>query len=234
MNTMIIDNDTSFTTSFQKFFENSDTIKNTEIVDDSKIALIKIKKNPPDILFINQLMPNLDGISILQEIKNINVKKDMKVFFMLSFVNDNILKLLQSYKVFYCLIKPFKFDSIIQILHSNKNPTYINENTISQFLNNLSIPTHMKGFIYLKEAIEKCLNNENLTSSLTTILYPEIANKFNSTPSRVERTIRHAIQSAWTDENKNNIKSKLNYKRDKKPTNGSFISLSVYCLKKTK
>ncbi|MEF9967712.1 MAG: sporulation transcription factor Spo0A [Longicatena sp.] len=203
------------------------------------------------ILILDLIMPKKDGMSVLQDLKKNNISVD-HIICTTPFVNDLIVTSIQKFKVDYILMKPFELINLVDKLNfvvgfSNteiKQGNMINvkldenekkrveklelESEITELLHEIGIPAHIKGYMYLRTAILETYINVDFLGQITKVLYPEIAKKYVTTPSRVERAIRHAIEVAWNRGNIDAIDDIFGYTisaSKAKPTNSEFIAM---------
>ncbi len=203
--------------------------------------------NQIDVLVLDLVLPIVDGYQILKKIKEENNSFKVKHIICVSaFVTDTILKYLNSMGADLFLLKPFDFDSFILNIRSliNKddkkksNYSYsLDENeeinislddNITEILHEIGIPAHIKGYMYLRTAIARTFFDIDLLGQVTKVLYPEIAKSYNTTASRVERALRHAIEVAWNRGNIDAIDDIFGYTvsaTKAKPTNSEFIAM---------
>lgn len=200
-----------------------------------------------DVLILDLVLPVVDGYQVLKKIKDENAKYNVKhVICISAFVTDTILKYLNSMGADLFLLKPFDFDSFLLNIRSlakkdleNTNNKSINldqqeeinlnlEDNITEILHEIGIPAHIKGYMYLRTAISKTFFDIELLGQVTKVLYPEIAKTYNTTSSRVERALRHAIEVAWNRGNIDAIDDIFGYTvsaTKAKPTNSEFIAM---------
>lgn len=210
-----------------------------------KEALNLISEVEPDILLLDIIMPHLDGIGVLEALNSFQETKKPKVIMLTAFGHENITKRAVELGASYYILKPFSMevlaDRIRQLgnnsamekvkfnefnnLQAKKNNL---EEEVTEIIHEIGIPAHIKGYLYLREAILMVVQEIELLGSVTKVLYPRIAEKFETTPSRVERAIRHAIEVAWSRNNVDTIKKLFGYTINAqrgKPTNSEFIAL---------
>lgn len=199
-----------------------------------------LKKNVEDFLVMEMIMPNLDAVAMLKELKNRKLKG---VFILTSFQNERVFQKLSELGADYILMRPFNHDyllSLINEMKENKTPKEVNvinlnknnafdlDTEITTLLHEIGVPAHIRGYLYIRESIKMVYNNIDILGYITKILYPEVARKFNTTSSRVERAIRHAIEVAWIRGNIDVISDIFSYTisyHKTKPTNSEFIAM---------
>ena len=176
-----------------------------------------LEEHTVDVLLLDIIMPHLDGLAVLEAMYNNERHQQTQVIMLTAFGQEDVMKQAVNFGASYFMLKPFEFDQLVQkILHCankkfdlDKRPQTMTTNTgakidqrqldstITSIIKEIGVPAHIKGYAYLREAIQMVYHDIELLSSVTKILYPEIAKKFNTTASRVERAIRHAIEVAW-------------------------------------
>ncbi len=197
-----------------------------------------INKYNPDIVVMDIVLQKCDGFKVLESIrKSINTK--IIVQSSLS-IDGFINKAISSGAKYYC-IKPFDVQTLkdriedllkpetsqTKVFFNARTPNQIEEKITNIFIT-VGIPAHIKGYQFLREAIKLAIANPEIINSITKKLYPTIAEKYDTSASKVERAIRHAIEVAWNRgkiENINNLFGIKVYSSNEKPTNGEFIAL---------
>lgn len=208
-------------------------------------SILKIK---PDIVLMDVFLPRIDSIAIMSEIKaNANFKSP-KFFLMSTFDNQMLESQLMASGASYYFLKPFDTNILIERIkllsgynsnilinreRANANISNLSnsddiEVIVTETIHNMGVPAHIKGYNYLRESIIMSIENKEMINSITKTLYPTVAEKFNTTPSRVERAIRHAIEVAWERGDIDILNSYFGYTihiARGKPTNSEFIAL---------
>lgn len=251
---LIADDNLEFVSTFVKFLEEQEDMEVIDIAKDGIEAYDKIKKLKPDIVLLDVIMPHLDGIGVLEKL---NQEGIMPICIMLSAVGqDSITKKALVMGASYYMIKPFELDVLVKRIRELKNITrfpnsnflskengtksnYINisnskskENNLEALVTNIihevGVPAHIKGYQYLRDGIMMVVEDMDVLNQITKQLYPDLAKKHKTTPSRVERAIRHAIEVAWNRGEINTIENIFGYTIDSnkgKPTNSEFIAM---------
>lgn len=215
---------------------------------DGEEACLLIKEKEPDVVLLDIVMPKLDGLGVLDRIRTDQTLKHRPTFLMVSAVsNERITEDVFERGADYFIMKPFDNSIIldrIKTVLKRKNTKEIRkvfeidrsepdslktlEEDVTEIIHEVGVPAHIKGYQYLREAIIMSVNNMDMLNSITKILYPGIAKKFQTTPSRVERAIRHAIEVAWDRGDLETLQSYFGYTVSGikgKPTNSEFISM---------
>lgn len=232
---VVVDDNEAVLSSVKKYFSNSELINIVGTFNNGKVALDYLINNSSeyDLAILDILLPQIDGIKILQEMKNNNINK--KTMILSSFKDDYTIRRLQSYGVCYYMLKPIDLDilngRILDLFDEAEKVKYSNDSTIevevSSMLHNLGIPSHVKGYKYIREGIMLLYSSEDSMHLITKEIYPEIALKFNTTSSRVERAIRHAIEISWIRGDlklmENIFGNSIDFERSR-PTNSEFLT----------
>lgn len=198
------------------------------------LELIKTKTEEYDLILLDLVLPNKDGISIIKEMKAAKINKPIVVATAFN-ANEKVQEICDL-GVKYLYLKPFNINDLI---HTIENVDYQAEHnqllnvyhqnlkiSITKMLHELGMPSHIKGYEYIREGITLVYNDPMIVGAITKELYPEIAKKYDSTVSRVERAIRHAIEVAWNRGNWDLMEDIFGYSVDidkAKPTNSEFI-----------
>ena len=210
---------------------------------DGQRVLDTVKKEKPDVILADVFMPNLDILGVLNGLNDINSKERPMVMAMSSFDNQRLEKETLDAGASYYFLKPFDINTmaerIIQLSgwKNEISPVVVKDNVVTdpelelmvtEIIHQIGVPAHIKGYHYLREAILSSLEDKELLESVTKMLYPTVAKKFDTTSSRVERAIRHAIEIAWDRGNLDTLNSFFGYTVNTckgKPTNSEFIAL---------
>ena len=210
------------------------------IPKDGTVVLEKLEKSECDVLIMDTFMPRLDGLGVLKGMKNMKMRQ-RPVTIMISGVDNQRLEAeILSEGADYYFIKPFDTELLAQRINQisrwsgtvksspGQNTAGDLEIVVSDIMHQIGVPAHIKGYQYLRDAILITINDENMMGSVTKVLYPTVAKHFNTTPSRVERAIRHAIEVAWDRGDVDVLSSYFGYtiqNQRGKPTNSEFIAM---------
>jgi len=244
----IADDNRDLVRTLEQFFENHPDIDIVATAPNGKLCLKMLEDFHPDVLLLDIIMPHLDGLAVLEAMYGDDRFTNTQVIMLTAFGQEDVMKQAVTYGASYFMLKPFEFDQLVQkILHcAGQKPETVKrqsilqpeptgkvnqrqlDTTITAIIKEIGVPAHIKGYSYLREAIQMVYYDIELLGSVTKILYPEIAKKFGTTPSRVERAIRHAIEVAWNRGNYESISQMFGYTvhhLKSKPTNSEFIAM---------
>ncbi|EGT2206349.1 sporulation transcription factor Spo0A [Clostridioides difficile] len=250
---VLADDNKDFCQVLKEYLSNEDDIDILGIAKDGIEALDLVKKTQPDLLILDVIMPHLDGLGIIEKLNTMDIPKMPKIIVLSAVGQDKITQSAINLGADYYIVKPFDFVVFINRIRelvSNRvtqvepkpRPVQETQMTRSDFVKNvgnieteitniiheIGVPAHIKGYLYLREAIKMVIDNVELLGAVTKELYPSIAKKFNTTPSRVERAIRHAIEVAWSRGKVDTINQLFGYtvhNTKGKPTNSEFIAM---------
>ena len=216
---------------------------------DGKEAYQMIKKKEPDVVLLDIIMPELDGLTVMEKIRSDKTIKKHPAFIMITAIGqEKITENAFALGADYYIMKPFDSDVLLNRIkkvksreQENSDVRKINpyerredieernlESDVTNIIHEIGVPAHIKGYQYLREAIIMSVTDMEMLNSITKILYPGIAKKYQTTPSRVERAIRHAIEVAWSRGKMDTIDELFGYTIHNgkgKPTNSEFIAL---------
>ncbi|MDD6879352.1 MAG: sporulation transcription factor Spo0A [bacterium] len=197
--------------------------------------LIKEHQDEYDIIILDLVMPRKDGVSVLEEMRQNNI--DKKVVVLTSYNTPDMIKKVSELGVSYYILKPFELvelkKRVLECMNAkriiNKSIDIYKSNlqiSITKILHELGVPSHIKGYQYIREGIQIIYENPDVIGGITKELYPDIATKYETTVSRVERAIRHAIEVSWNRGNWDLMEEIFGHSVDidkAKPTNSEFI-----------
>ena len=219
-------------------------------------AVEKIKGQLPDVVLIDIMLPQIDGIGVIEKCREEMEHEQLPVFIVLTSIGtEKLIECINHMDIDYCMMRPFKQEVLIhrikqvakikgldqkirqkeklQSVEIRKQRTVLDyefnmKQDVTKIIRDLGIPAHIKGYQYLRDAIVMSVNDMDMLNSITKILYPTIAKKYQTTSSRVERAIRHAIEVAWSRGKMDTIDEMFGYTIHNgkgKPTNSEFIAL---------
>lgn len=232
---LMIDDNTSLVEMVKEYFKDNQKIEVSLSCKDGLEGLKTILEKPEeyDIILLDLVMPVKDGIYVLDELNRRGIEKNIIVE--TSYNEPNIIRKVSEYGVNYYVLKPFDLTDLenriielsnniqgktINLYHSNL------QISITKMLHELGMPSHIKGYQYIREGITMIFNDPSLIGGITKELYPDLATKFDTTVSRVERAIRHAIEVSWNRGSWDYMEELFGHSVDidkAKPTNSEFI-----------
>lgn len=232
---LMIDDNVRLIDAVKEYFKNS---KEVSIVLEAHNGLegfeiIKNHQEEFDLILLDLIMPKKDGIYVLEQMQENGI--DKKVIVETSYNASEAIREVSEYGVSYFILKPFELEDLKQRIQDtmkkkvDKNIDFYNSNlqvSISKMLHDLGIPSHIKGYQFLRDAVHLIFENPDLIGGITKELYPELANRYDTTVSRVERAIRHAIEVSWTRGDLKLMENIFGHSVDidkAKPTNSEFI-----------
>ena len=233
----LIDDNIELVNMIKEYFSSNAKIRVVYEAHDGEegLNLIKSKFDDIDVLLLDLIMPRKDGVSILEEMNELSLNK--KVIVLTSYNTQDMIRRVSELGVNYFILKPFELIDLekritelregvklegrnLDIYHNNL------QKSITTTLHELGVPSHIKGYQYIREGITLVYERPELVGGITKELYPEIAKKYNTTVSRVERAIRHAIEVSWNRGNWQLMEEIFGHSVDidkAKPTNSEFI-----------
>ena len=250
---VLADDNKDFWQLLKEYLSNEEDIEILGIAKDGIEALDLVQKTQPDLLVLDVIMPHLDGLGVIEKLNSMDLPKQPKIIVLSAVGQDKITQTAINLGADYYIVKPFDFvifinrirelvtnkvvggepkvrqNQNVQMTRSDyvKNTGNI-ETEITNIIHEIGVPAHIKGYLYLREAIKMVIDNVELLGAVTKELYPSIAKKYNTTPSRVERAIRHAIEVAWSRGKVDTINQLFGYtvhNTKGKPTNSEFIAM---------
>ena len=203
---LMVDDNVQLIEAVKEYFSKSSKIEVVFEAYDGQtgIELIEKEKDNFDVLILDLIMPNKDGLYVLEEMKNRGI--DKKVIVSTSYNTVEVIRKVSDYGVNYYMLKPFDFldfeKRILELFNKKESKNidlhYNNiQMSITKILHELGIPSHIKGYQYIREGVGIIFEKPETIGGITKELYPELAQKFDTTVSRVERAIRHAIEVSW-------------------------------------
>lgn len=232
---LMIDDNVNLVEMINDYFEDNPRIDivGSAYNGDEGLKIIKEGKLEYDLIVLDLIMPKKDGIAVLRDLKENNINRNIIVA--TSYNAPDTIRKVSEYGVTYYILKPFDLpdleDKILDTFttSSKKSINILSNNlqiSISKMLHELGMPSHIKGYQYIREAISMVYDNPDIVGGITKELYPELATKFDTTVSRVERAIRHAIEVSWNRGDWDLMEEIFGHSVDidkAKPTNSEFI-----------
>lgn len=193
------------------------------------VELVRTLK--PEVMVLDMILPGMDGLSILRRLKD---EERPSILAISTFVRQELVAEAGMLGVSLFISKPYHEDAMIENLlrlaekHTERMHTPGLEEMVTGIIHEVGVPAHIKGYQYVREAIMITVENMEVINSVTKVLYPEVAKRFHTTPSRVERAIRHAIEVAWDRGDIETLQRFFGYTVSNvkgKPTNSEFIAM---------
>lgn len=248
---MLADDNREFTHLLSEFISEQEDMEVVGIAYNGNEVLkfMETHREVPDVLILDIIMPHLDGLGVLECLREMNLPVSPKIIMLTAFGQETITQKAVQLGASYYILKPFEMGVLTnRIRQLVSNQTVISspmnaamrqnvvqmpktknlDANITSIIHEIGVPAHIKGYQYLREAITMVYNNIEILGAITKTLYPAIAERFKTTPSRVERAIRHAIEVAWTRGNIDSISYIFGYTINiskSKPTNSEFIAM---------
>jgi len=249
----VVDDNEQLCQSICDYFKNSETVEVIGTANDGIAGSAKIQSLNPDVVLLDIVLPGIDGYGVLECMSM--MEKRPKAIIISALSQDTFISKALKYGAEYYLVKPFDLNSLgnriveffqkeekilnvksaesfadYKVIESEKR--YARQKSLEERITNIfmivGIPAHIKGYQFLREAIKLAVDTPEIINSITKKLYPAIAERYDTSSSKVERAIRHAIEVAWNRgkiENINNLFGVRVYSSNDKPTNGEFIAL---------
>ena len=237
INVLVVDDNKSLVEMIKEYFrENPEIAISLEAYDGAEgIRLIENRQEEYDIVLLDLIMPTKDGVAVLEYMKEKGINK--KVIVLTSYNTQDMIRKVSELGINYFILKPFELEDLenritevaegmkfggkeLDVYHNNLQVA------ITKTLHELGVPSHIKGYQYIRESITLVYENPEMIGGITKELYPEVAKKFGTTVSRVERAIRHAIEVSWNRGNWQLMEEIFGHSVDidkAKPTNSEFI-----------
>jgi two-component system response regulator (stage 0 sporulation protein A) len=250
---LLADDNREFTNLLSEFIDEQDDMHVAGVAYNGNdvLRLIEQSNRVPDVLILDIIMPHLDGLGVLEKLREMDLNPQPKIIMLTAFGQENITQKAVQLGASYYILKPFDMEiltnRIRQLVSNNQSNSIMSPSSgstranivqlpkgknldanITTIIHEIGVPAHIKGYQYLREAITMVYNNIEILGAITKTLYPAIAEKYKTTPSRVERAIRHAIEVAWTRGNIDSISHLFGYTINiskAKPTNSEFIAM---------
>ena len=234
---LMIDDNTNLVEMVKEYFKENNEIEISYVANDGLegIKLIEQEKDNFDVILLDLIMPKKDGFYVLEQLKQKQL--EFNIIVETSYNSQDAIRQVSEYDVNYFILKPFELtdleNRIVEICKGKtKEGKQINikqnnlQISITKILHELGIPSHIKGYQYIREGIGIIYERPETIGGITKELYPELADKFDTTVSRVERAIRHAIEVSWNRGDWDLMEEIFGHSVDidkAKPTNSEFI-----------
>jgi len=234
INVLMIDDNEYIVNKVKQYFSKHEVIDLvlTAVNGKEGLDLIVNQKDKYDLILMDLIMPEIDGIALLEKMKEKNIQKH--VIILTSYKKEYTVKAVSEYNIDYYMLKPFNLESlekrILEIMNVKERKVSDKEMDlrikISDMLHTLGVPSHIRGYQYIRDGIVMMYEEPDMLKGITKEVYPELALKYNTTTSRVERAIRHAIEVSWSRGDYQLMDkyfgNSIDYDKSK-PTNAEFI-----------
>ncbi|HHY60703.1 MAG TPA: sporulation transcription factor Spo0A [Clostridia bacterium] len=238
INVLIVDDNREFCEILHNYLTENEEFSVVGVAHNGLEALKLIQEKEPDVIVLDIIMPHLDGIGVLENLETMDLAVRPKVIILTTLGQEFMTKRTVELGADYYILKPFDLDVLgVRIKQlakgslkgvSNPVKTRNLDVEVTKIIHQMGVPAHIKGYQYLRDAIMFVIDDVSLLGAVTKELYPMIAEKYHTTPSRVERAIRHAIELAWDRGNVEMMNRffgyTINVERGK-PTNSEFIAM---------
>ncbi|MBM4762233.1 sporulation transcription factor Spo0A [Bacillus sp. B15-48] len=243
----VVDDNRELVGLLEEYISSQNDMEVVGVAHNGQDCLEMLSSANPDVLLLDIIMPHLDGLAVLEKIRDME-NKHLHVIMLTAFGQEDVTKNAVELGASYFILKPFDMENLGNHIRqlSNQAKGHVRKSStvgynkpseqkpknldasITSIIHEIGVPAHIKGYLYLREAISMVYNDIELLGSITKVLYPDIAKKYNTTASRVERAIRHAIEVAWSRGNIESTSSLFGYTvsmTKAKPTNSEFIAM---------
>lgn len=239
----IADDNREFSDLMQEYLGQQSDIEVVGVGYNGEQILTIIEEKKPDIVILDIIMPHLDGIGVLERLNAVGGQRP-RIIMLTAFGQESITQRVVELGADYYVLKPFNMEVLLSRIRQMAGSVITQQRPaatiassikirpldveVTNIIREIGIPAHIKGYQYLRDAIMMIINEIELLGAVTKVLYPQIAEKYATTPSRVERAIRHAIEVAWNRGNIEMINRLFGYtiKLEKgKPTNSEFMAM---------
>ena len=235
---LIADTSEEFCANLSKALQSAEGFQVTATAQDGEQAIALINQRKPDILVLDLMLSKQDGLSVLKAISSMDRRP--VTLATSRFITDYVATAAANLGVRYLMVKPCDMATLVERLEEIRGSSNARqpekgrmggqsiESLVTGIIHEIGVPAHIKGYQYLREAIIIAVNDMDVINAITKVLYPQVAKTFQTTPSRVERAIRHAIEVAWDRGDLDTLQRFFGYTVSNtkgKPTNSEFIAL---------
>ena len=235
---LIADNTEEFCNSLSAALKRTEGFEILGIATDGEQAIRMVTERKPRILVLDMMLAKKDGISVLKAINQLQPRP--VVLATSGFITEYVASAAANLGVQYLMLKPCDMSALVERLEEMRggssarplSPRHTGqaniETMVTNIIHEIGVPAHIKGYQYLREAIIIAVEDMDVINAITKVLYPQVAKTFQTTPSRVERAIRHAIEVAWDRGDLDTLQRFFGYTVSNtkgKPTNSEFIAL---------
>lgn len=244
---VLIDDNPQMLAHYEDILKTDNSIVLAGIASDGRQGLDLVQKKSPDLILLDIVMPRMDGLVFLRELSKTRPAFSKPDVIVVSAVGqESVVEQAFSLGARFYVMKPFDPAELLERIHQltdgrgtgmltdhlpeyqvHESPKSLEER-VTEILHELGVPAHIRGYQYLRDAIILTVENKEVLHSITKVLYPAVSRMNNTTPSRVERSIRHAVEISWERGKKDVLKELFGYTEDeirRKPTNSEYIAL---------
>jgi len=229
---ILADANESFRTMLREVIDATDDFSVVASVGDGNEALEQVRTLIPDLMLMDVVLPGLDGFGVLDQLHREGIQ--IKTIMVSAFFNDRTVSEAMGKGALFFMPKPCQEEALLERMRGVCLPPRVDDhptdlkNLVTDIIHEIGVPAHIKGYQYLREAIMIAVDDMDVINAVTKVLYPEVAKRFGTTPSRVERAIRHAIEVAWDRGDLETLQKFFGYTVSNtkgKPTNSEFIAM---------
>ena len=235
---LIADSTEDFANALAAALQRSEGFQVVGTAGDGEQAIRMIGERKPDVLVLDMMLSKQDGISVLKAISG--MERRPVTLATSAFLTEYVSSAAASLGVRYLMLKPCDMTALVERLEEIRGGESLRypaprradktsiESMVTSIIHEIGVPAHIKGYQYLREAIIIAVNDMDVINAITKVLYPQVAKTFQTTPSRVERALRHAIEVAWDRGDLDTLQRFFGYTVSNtkgKPTNSEFIAL---------
>lgn len=241
---LIADVGEEFQTLLAETLNNEEDFEVVGATADGQKAVQMVSELNPDVLLLDIVLLKLDGLGVLKAVNSMSLRQRPAAIVLSGFVNEHTTTEVAMLGAYYFMIKPCDMQTLIErirqvrgkgrtqqtsspVLRPAKSEPSL-ESMVTSIIHEIGVPAHIKGYQYLREAIMITVRDMDVINAVTKVLYPEVAKRFSTTPSRVERAVRHAIEVAWDRGDLETLQKFFGYTVSNakgKPTNSEFIAM---------
>ena len=233
---LIADTGEEFRRSFAEGLDNEPDIQIVGETGDGEELLRLVREKRPDLVVMEIVLSRMDGIEVLEELGRMEPEKRPKTLILSGFARGTMAQLAADKGADHYMTKPCRVNTVCERIRQltgngqmdDRDSVRSLETMVTAIIHDVGVPAHIKGYQYLREAILLAVADMDVINAVTKVLYPEVAKRFNTTASRVERAIRHAIEVAWDRGDLETLQKYFGYTVSNvkgKPTNSEFIAM---------
>ena len=235
---LIADSSEEFCAGLTSALQRAEGFQVVGTASDGEQAIRLVNERKPEVLVLDQMLSKQDGLSVLKAMGSLDRKP--VTLATSAFVTDYVSTAAANLGVRYLMLKPCDMTVLVERMEEIRGGESLRspaprradktsiESMVTNIIHEIGVPAHIKGYQYLREAIIIAVDDMDVINAITKVLYPQVAKTFGTTPSRVERAIRHAIEVAWDRGDLDTLQSFFGYTVSNtkgKPTNSEFIAL---------